>query len=100
MAISSIGNGMSQPPGLAAGLSVYPRAAGTASGLIGFSQMTIAALGTFLLGILPRGSVLAMVAVVGPSLALALGFGLFSLALAQGPSLRARRLRGSIAKGP
>jgi len=62
MAISSIGNGMSQPSGVAAGLSVYPRIAGAASGLMGFTQMIIAALGTLLLGLLPRGSVLAMVA--------------------------------------
>ena len=79
MAISSVGNGMSQPSGLAAGLSVYPRIAGTASGLIGFVQMSIAALGTLLLGLLPRGSVLAMVAVVGISLTLALVFGLLTL---------------------
>jgi DHA1 family bicyclomycin/chloramphenicol resistance-like MFS transporter len=65
MAISSIGNGMSQPSGLAAGLSVYPRITGAASGLMGFAQMAIAALGTLLLGLLPRGSLLAMVAVVG-----------------------------------
>ena len=79
MAISSIGNGMSQPPGVAAGLSVYPRIAGAASGLMGFVQMMIAALGTLLLGLLPRGSVLAMVAVVGASLALALVCGLLTL---------------------
>ena len=36
MAISSIGNGLSQPPAIAAGLSVYPRIAGAASGLLGF----------------------------------------------------------------
>ncbi|MBV8118782.1 MAG: multidrug effflux MFS transporter [Alphaproteobacteria bacterium] len=79
MAISSIGNGMSQPSGLAAGLSVYPRIAGAASGLMGFAQMMIAAVGTLLLGLLPRGSVVAMVAVVGASLALALGCGLLTL---------------------
>ncbi|MBV8736447.1 MAG: multidrug effflux MFS transporter [Alphaproteobacteria bacterium] len=101
MAISSIGNGMSQPSGLAAGLSVYPRIAGAASGLMGFTQMMIAALGTFLLGMLPRGSVLAMVAVVGTSLALALGCGLLSLALAPGLSpAPAVRLRLPMAKGP
>ena len=33
MALSSVGNGMSQPPGVAAGLSVYPHIAGAASGL-------------------------------------------------------------------
>src|SRR5712671_4481036 len=79
MAISSIGNGMSQPPGIAAGLSVYPRIAGAASGLLGFMQMALAALGTLLLGLLPRDSVVAMVAVVGASLALALVCGLFTL---------------------
>ena len=79
MAISSIGNGMSQPPGVAAGLSVYPRIAGAASGLLGFMQMGVAALGTLLLGLLPRDSVVAMVAVVGASLALAQICGLFTL---------------------
>jgi DHA1 family bicyclomycin/chloramphenicol resistance-like MFS transporter len=79
MAISSVGNGMSQPPGVAAGLSVYPRIAGAASGLLGFTQMTIAALGTLLLGLLPRDNVVAMVAVVGASLALAFLFGLLTL---------------------
>jgi len=79
MAISSIGNGMSQPPGVAAGLSVYPRIAGAASGLMGFMQMTVAALGTLLLGLLPRDSVLAMAAVVGASLAFAFLCGLLTL---------------------
>ena len=79
MTISSIGNGMSQPSGLAAGLSVYPRIAGAASGLMGFTQMAIAALGTLLLGLLPRGSVLAMVAVVAACLALAFCCGLLTL---------------------
>ena len=79
MAISSIGNGMSQPPGVAAGLSVYPRIAGAASGLLGFVQMTVAALGTLLLGLLPRDSAVAMVAVVGASLTLAFLCGLLTL---------------------
>jgi MFS transporter, DHA1 family, multidrug resistance protein len=79
MAISSIGNGLSQPPGIAAGLSVYPRVAGAASGLIGFLQMMVAALGTFLVGRLPQDTSLSMVAVVGASLALALIFGLLAL---------------------
>ena len=79
MAISSVGNGMSQPPGVAAGLSVYPRIAGAASGLLGFIQMMIAALGTLLLGLLPRNRVVAMVAVVSASLALAFLCGLLTL---------------------
>jgi MFS transporter, DHA1 family, multidrug resistance protein len=76
MAISSVGNGLSQPPALAAGLSVYPRIAGAASGLLGFLQMIIAALGTLLIGLLPQNDALAMIAVVVTSLALALGFGI------------------------
>jgi MFS transporter, DHA1 family, multidrug resistance protein len=96
MAISSIGNGMSQPPGIAAGLSVYPRIAGAASGLMGFIQMTIAAFGTLLIGRLPRNSVLAMVAVVGAALALALFCGLLTLrtpgeGVRPAPMLRLRR---------
>jgi MFS transporter, DHA1 family, multidrug resistance protein len=96
MAISSIGNGMSQPPGIAAGLSVYPRIAGAASGLMGFMQMTIAALGTLLIGHLPRNSVLAMVGVVGAALALALFCGLLTLRVPgegarPAPLLRLRR---------
>ena len=79
MALSSVGNGMSQPPGVAAGLSVYPRIAGAASGLLGFMQMTVAAFGTLLLGLLPRDNVVAMVAVVGTSLALAFLCGLLTL---------------------
>jgi DHA1 family bicyclomycin/chloramphenicol resistance-like MFS transporter len=79
MAISSVGNGMSQPPGVAAGLSIYPQVAGAASGLLGFMQMTVAALGVLLLGLLPRNSVVAVVAVVGATLALALLCGLLTL---------------------
>jgi len=79
MAISSVVNGMSQSPGVAAGLSVYPRIAGAASGLLGFMQITVAALGILLLGLLPRNSVVAMVAVVGATLALAFLCGLLTL---------------------
>jgi MFS transporter, DHA1 family, multidrug resistance protein len=79
MAISSIGNGLSQPPALAAGLSVHPRIAGAASGLLGFLQMMVAALGTLLIGRLPHDSALSMVLVVVASLALALVFGLLAL---------------------
>jgi DHA1 family bicyclomycin/chloramphenicol resistance-like MFS transporter len=79
MALSSIGNGLSQPPGIAAALSVFPRIAGTASGLLGFVQMMIAALGTFLIGQLPQATALSMIAVVGGSLALAYVFGLLAL---------------------
>ena len=79
MALSSIGNGMSQPAAMAAGLSVYPRLAGTASGLMGFLQMSAAALGTVAVGLLPQGGGLWMIAVVGAALALALLCGLVAL---------------------
>jgi hypothetical protein len=46
---------------------------------LGFMQMAVAALGTLLLGLLPRDSVAAMVAVVGASLVLAHLCGLFTL---------------------
>ena len=79
MAISSIGNGLSQPPGIAAALSVFPRIAGTASGLLGFVQMIVAALGTFLIGQLPQATALSMVTVVGASLTFAFVLGLLAL---------------------
>jgi MFS transporter, DHA1 family, multidrug resistance protein len=78
MALSSVGNGLSRPPGLAAGLSVYPRIAGAASGLMGFLQMT-AAFGTFVVGQLPRHSALPTNFVVGACLALALVCGVFAV---------------------
>jgi DHA1 family bicyclomycin/chloramphenicol resistance-like MFS transporter len=96
MALSSVGNGLSQPPGIAAGLSVEPRIAGTASALIGFMQMAVAAAGTFALGQLPRDSALATVAVVDAALTLALGCGLFALGAQGGfrrPDARRPRLR-------
>ncbi len=64
MALSSIGNGLSQPSAMAAGLSVYPRIAGTASGFIGFLQMAASALGTLIVAVLPHQGPSAMVGVV------------------------------------
>jgi DHA1 family bicyclomycin/chloramphenicol resistance-like MFS transporter len=86
MAISSVGNGMSQPGALACGLSVFPRLAGTASGLMGFMQMTMSALGTLALGFLPRDSALATVAVVLAAQILALLLGLVALRPAGEPA--------------
>jgi DHA1 family bicyclomycin/chloramphenicol resistance-like MFS transporter len=78
MALSSVGNGISQPPGIAAALSIYPRLAGTASGLVGFLGMMMSALGTFLVGLMPRGAALPPNLVVGACLLLALVFGIFT----------------------
>jgi MFS transporter, DHA1 family, multidrug resistance protein len=102
MAISSIGNGLSQPPGIAAGLSVNPRIAGAASGLMGFLQMMIAAIGTFVIGQLPQTTPVSMVAVVGASLALAFAFGLPALRAPEGadhPLPTDRRRAGVVRRG-
>jgi DHA1 family bicyclomycin/chloramphenicol resistance-like MFS transporter len=79
IALSSIGDGLSQPATMAAGLSTHPRLAGTASGVMGFLQMSVAASGTLLVAMLPHGSALGMIAVVGGFIALALGFGIFAV---------------------
>jgi len=101
MAVSSIGNGLSQPPGIAAGLSVYPRIAGAASGLLGFLQMMTAAVGALLVGRLPQGTAIPMVAVVGASLMLALVFGVFAsfVSSERSPSPDTAPLRAEIAGG-
>jgi DHA1 family bicyclomycin/chloramphenicol resistance-like MFS transporter len=64
MALSSIGNGLSQPSAMAAALSIYPRVAGTASGFVGFLQMATSALGTLTVAVLPHQGPAAMVAVI------------------------------------
>jgi DHA1 family bicyclomycin/chloramphenicol resistance-like MFS transporter len=79
MALSSIGNGLSQPGALASGLSVFPRIAGTASGVMGFSQMGVSALGTLALAPFPRDSVMAVVGIVGAAQLLALVAGIAAL---------------------
>jgi DHA1 family bicyclomycin/chloramphenicol resistance-like MFS transporter len=78
MALASIGDGLSQPATMAAGLSTFPRIAGTASGLMGFLQMTVAALGTIGVALLPADSGIAMLVAVVGFMGLALGFGIFA----------------------
>jgi DHA1 family bicyclomycin/chloramphenicol resistance-like MFS transporter len=79
IALSSIGDGLSQPATVAAGLSTHPRLAGTASGVMGFLQMSVAASGTLIVAMLPHDSALGMMAVIGGFIALALGFGIFAV---------------------
>ena len=96
IALCEIGDGLSQPAVLAAGLSIQPRLAGTASGLMGFLQMTVAAIGTFVVALLPYQIAVSMIAVVGGFIALALGFGLFALRRPRSgsmPEVRLLRLR-------
>jgi DHA1 family bicyclomycin/chloramphenicol resistance-like MFS transporter len=97
IAFVEIGDGLSQPAVLAAGLSIQPRLAGTASGLMGFLQMTVAATGTFVVALLPWPIAVSMIVVVGGFIALALGFGIFALrrprsgSMPDVPLLRLRR---------
>ena len=79
IALSSIGDGLSQPAAMAAGLSIYPRLAGTASGVMGFLQMTVSALGTLIVALLAHDSALGMILVVGGFIALAFAFGIFAV---------------------
>lgn len=81
MALSSIGNGLSQPSAMAAGLSVFPRLAGTASGLIGFLQMAISALGTLVVAMLPHAGPSAMVGVVLATQVVAIALGMVAVRL-------------------
>lgn len=62
MAITAFGNGISQPNALAAALSVRPQLAGTASGLVGSSQMALGAAMTLLVGLIESGSGIATAA--------------------------------------
>jgi hypothetical protein len=68
---------------------------------MGFLQMMIAAVGTFLIGQLPQGAPLSMAAVVGASLSLALVFGLLALRAPEEVAYLASsmaRLRSGIAR--
>jgi DHA1 family bicyclomycin/chloramphenicol resistance-like MFS transporter len=51
MTLVAIGNGLSQPNGIAAAVSVDPRIAGAASGLMGFMQMTMGGIFTIVVGV-------------------------------------------------
>ena len=51
-----LGNGISQPNSMAAAISVQPKLAGTASGVVGATQMAFGALMTMLTGVLETGT--------------------------------------------
>jgi len=65
IALAEIGDGMTQPAVMAAALSIEPRLAGTAAGLMGFLQMTAAALGSFVVALLPYDNPLGLIAAFG-----------------------------------
>ncbi|WP_149539940.1 multidrug effflux MFS transporter [Siccirubricoccus phaeus] len=56
MAVVAYGNGVTQPPAIAAAVSVRPQLAGTASGLLGALQMGFGALMSVLAGLTESGS--------------------------------------------
>ena len=56
MSIVAIGNGMTQPNAIAGALSVRPQLAGTASALVGATQMGFGALMTFVVGLVEHGA--------------------------------------------
>ena len=79
IAFAEIGDGLSQPSVMAAALSIHPRIAGTASGLMGFLQMTMAAVGSFAVALLPHDSPLGMILVFSGFVAIALGSAIFAV---------------------
>src|SRR5207248_696555 len=79
IAFAEIGDGLSQPSVMAAALSIHPRIAGTASGLMGFLQMTMAAVGSFVVALLPHGTPLGMILVFSGFAAVALASAIFAV---------------------
>src|SRR5262249_49077852 len=78
-----IGDGMSGPAVMAAALSIHPRLAGTASGLMGFLQMAAAALGSFVVALLPYRNAFGMIALYGGFVALGLAAAIFAVRCTQ-----------------
>jgi DHA1 family bicyclomycin/chloramphenicol resistance-like MFS transporter len=79
IAFAEIGDGLSQPSVMAAALSIHPRIAGTASGLMGFLGMTMAAVGSFAVALLPHDSPLGMILVFSGFVAAALASAIFAV---------------------
>ena len=62
--LMAVGNGFTMANGMAGAVSVNPRAAGTAAGLVGFMQMSLAALASFTVGVLIDDSAVPVVSVM------------------------------------
>jgi hypothetical protein len=84
--LAEIGDGMSGPAVMAAALSIHPRLAGTASGLMGFLQMAAAALGSFVVALLPYRNAFGMIALYGGFVALGLAAAVFAVRCTQPPA--------------
>ena len=83
IALAEIGDGMSGPAVMAAALSIQPRLAGTAAGLMGFLQMAAAALGSFVVALLPYRNAFGMIALYGGFVALGLAAAVFAVRCTQ-----------------
>jgi DHA1 family bicyclomycin/chloramphenicol resistance-like MFS transporter len=81
--LAEIGDGMSGPAVMAAALSIRPRLAGTASGLLGFLQMAAAAFGSFVVALLPYRNAFGMIVLYGGFVALALAAAVFAVRCAR-----------------
>jgi MFS transporter, DHA1 family, multidrug resistance protein len=79
VAAAEIGDGITQPAALAAALGIHPRLAGTASGLVGFLQMALAALGSFIVALLPDRGAFGLIAVYSGFVLAALAFAVFAV---------------------
>jgi MFS transporter, DHA1 family, multidrug resistance protein len=85
IAIAEIGDGLSGPAVMAAALSIRPRLAGTAAGLMGFLQMAAAALGSFVVALLPHRNALGLIVLYGGFVALGLAAAVFAVRRTQPP---------------
>jgi DHA1 family bicyclomycin/chloramphenicol resistance-like MFS transporter len=85
--LMGLANGLSQPNGIAGAISADPRLIGSASGLLGFLQMGIGALGTVLTGYVHDGTLLPLALVMT---------GLLATGLAIVTPIRRRALSGAI----
>ena len=78
MGLIAMGNGVSQPSGVSAAVSVDPGVAGSASGMLGFSQMALGGLLTFIIGHALSDSAWPLVIMM--AVCTALGYGAFVFA--------------------
>jgi len=69
--LMALGNGLTMANGMAGAVSVNPRAAGTAAGLVGFMQMFLAAVASFIVGVLIDDNAMPLVSVMLISASLA-----------------------------
>jgi len=69
--LMALGNGLTMANGMAGAVSVNPRAAGAAAGLVGFMQMFLAAVASFIVGVLIDDNAMPLVSVMLISASLA-----------------------------